>query len=465
MRFGRLEPATVFLMAGLLALAAPARGLPRTGLPATEAEASKFLTLDNGLRVFLLEQRRVPLLSIAAAVNCGTRDETEETSGLAHLVEHSVLFRGTTTRTGAEISRDVRRHGAYFNARTGQDLIQFETCLPVSDAEFGLTNLKDILFNLRLSPEEVEVERGVILNELNLIADDPLRRATGLVFEKVFAGHPYAHPLQGRAESLARLTAGDVESFARTFFVPGNMSLALVGDMRLAEMDELVRRVFGVVPGRAFAPSPCPPAAPPRQDADITLEMDVAKAYCLIGMPGPNYNHPDQYAVDLLSQVCGRGFNPLLAAALRSGRDLVETASMSYSAMARGGLILATLTLDPKNLAAAKRKALEFMRSARKLNFGPEDIRGDEQFYAFDFIGGAKNQIRFQMYRGQERGLTVAVSLARYLILQEGTQDRNYLRSIEKVSSSDLRQAAGRYLGGGKKVIVSVVPLAKDKSR
>ncbi len=464
MRAGRPGPAALFLVAGLLALAFPC-GSSAGPVPAPEGEpeVSKYLTLDNGLRVFLLEQRRVPLLNIAAAINCGTKDETDRTSGLAHLLEHSALFRGTTTRTGVEISRDVRRHGAYFNARTGQDLIQFETSLPTQEAEFGLANLKDILFDLRLSPEEVETERGVILNELNLIADDPVRRAAGIVFEKVFAAHPYALPLQGRSESLARLTAQDIEAFARTYFVPGNMSLALVGDMPLAEMESLVRTVFGAVPARALSRPVIPQAAQPSEDADITLEMDVAKAYCLIGMLGPDYNHSDQYAVEMLTQVLGRGVNPMFNAALRGNRDLAETVSMSYSAMARGGLILVTLTLDPKNLNAAKREALNYLRSSRGLNFSPDDIRGEEQFYAFDFLGSAKNQIRFQLYRGQERGLNVASSLARYLLLQEGSQDRNYLKSIEKVNSSDLRQAAGRYLGSGRKVVVSVVPRAKDK--
>ena len=464
MRAGRPGPALLFLLAGLLAAALPP-GSPAGPVPALEAEpeVSKFLTLDNGLRVFLMEQRRLPLVNISVAADCGSKDETERTSGLAHLLEHSALFRGTATRTGAEISRQVRSHGAYFNARTGQDLIQFETSLPAAAAEFGLANLKDILFDLRLSPEEVETERAVILKELNLIADDPVRRAAGIVFEKLFGSHPYALPLQGKSESLARLTAEDVQTFARTYFVPANMSLALVGDMSLAEMESLVRKVFGPTPARAFSRPVIPLAVQPPEDVDITLEMDVAKAYCLIGMLGPDYNHSDQYAVEMLTQVLGRGVNPMLKAALRGTRDLAETVSMSYSAMARGGLILLTLTLDPKNLAPAKRETLRYLRSARGLNFSPDDVRGEEQFFAFDFLGSAKNQIRFQLFRGQERGLNVASSLARYLLLQEGSQDRNYLKSIEKLSSSDLRQAAARYLGGGRKVVVSVVPRAKDK--
>ncbi len=457
----RAWPVCILLCAGFASFVRP--GIPAAGLRDAEPEVSRFLTLDNGLRVFLLERHTLPLVDIAAAVNCGTKDETVRTSGLAHLLEHYILFRGTTTRSGSEISRQVRAHGAYFNAHTSQDLTQFETSLPSPQAEFGLTNLEDILFHTRITEAEVEAERKVVLQELNLIADDPVRRATGLVFEKLFASHPYALPLQGRRESLEVLTARDFEEFQGTYFVPANVSLAVVGDLRLPEMEQLVRRVFGPVPGSAFRPPAYPQAVQPADDLELTLQMDVNKAYCLIGMLGPDYNNPDQYAVDALCQILGRGINPMLNSALRGSRDLIETVSMSYSSLAHGGLILVSMTLDLKNLARSRREALNFLRSTRTLNFGPDDIPGEEQFYAFDFIGSAKNQIRFQVFRGQEQGLTVASSLARYMLLQDKAAERNYLQSVERLSTSDLRRAAGRYLGGGKKIVVSIVPSDKGK--
>jgi predicted Zn-dependent peptidase len=168
--------------------------------------------------------------------------------------------------------------------------------------------------------------------------------------------------------------------------------------------------------------------------------------------------------MDALAEVLGQGFNPMLNSALRGPRDLVETVSMNYSALKSGGLVLVTLSLDPKNLAAARREALKFLRSSRGLNFSPDDIVGEDQIFAFDYLQSAKNQIRFQMYRGQERGLNVAASLARYLLLWDGSVERNFIESIGRLTSTDLRQAAGKYLGGGKKVTVSVVPRKKDKA-
>jgi len=429
------------------------------------SEAAKILTLDNGLKVYLYENRALPLVHIALAVDCGSKDETPRTSGLAHLLEHMILFRGTGTRTGEEIGREVRRHGAHFNAHTGQDLTQFELSLPSASADFGLMNEKDILFNLKITEAEVEAEKAVILEELNQVADDPFRRASRAVFENLFAAHPYGLPLSGRVETLKEITARDLQELYSAYFVPANASLAVVGDLSLAEMEDKVRTIFGSILPRPAPPASCPAAGAPAKDIDLTLEMDVNKAYCLIGMLGPDYNHPDQYAVDTLCYILGRGFNPLLNTAFRSGRELVQTVSMSYLSLKRGGLILIALTADPKNIKAAKREAVQFLRSSRSLNFSPEDIPGEERFYAFDYILSAKNRIRFEVHRAEERGLAIASSMARYLILQDPDAERNYLKGIERLTTSDLRAAAGRYLGSGRKIIVTVVPRKKGGTR
>ncbi|MCK4363792.1 MAG: insulinase family protein, partial [Candidatus Aminicenantes bacterium] len=90
----------------------------------------KYFELDNGLKIFLLEKHTLPLINLVFAVNLGTKDESEETNGIVHVLEHYILFRGTEFRSGPEISQDIRRHGAYFNAHTSLDLATFEISLP-----------------------------------------------------------------------------------------------------------------------------------------------------------------------------------------------------------------------------------------------------------------------------------------------------------------------------------------------
>ncbi len=136
-----------------------------------EAENSKSFVLDNGLKVFLYEKKTLPLVNCVFAVNMGSKDESETSSGLVHILEHCILFRGTRRHSGEEIARDMRRHGAYFNAHTGRDLSTFEITIPSGHSDFALRSLKEILFELEFDQDALEEEKQVILEELNQLQD------------------------------------------------------------------------------------------------------------------------------------------------------------------------------------------------------------------------------------------------------------------------------------------------------
>lgn len=432
------------------------------GSPSQDKEIEKKFVLENGLKVFLYERHNLPLVHIVAAVNAGSKDETDETNGLVHLLEHYILFRGTEARSGSDIAGDIRRHGAYFNAHTGQDLAIFEISLPAESADFGLTNQKEILFSLKVDDLELASEKDVILEELSQIRDDPFRYASALCYQKLFAGHPYGRPVFGKAEAVKALTAEQVNRFYRTYFVPGNMALAVVGDFNLKDMEAKARAVFGTVPKTDFTPVPFAPPPPLRKTVEIEEALDVQEAYLVIGTAGPDFNNTDQYASDILTEILGRGISPLLYRPLKGQRDLINTVGMTYITLAHGGAFEVFITLEPKRLAAAKNQALQFLRQVRGENFSRDDVPADERMYTYDFLGSAKNQISFDTQKAQENGLTLATSLAMYMLLQENDRaPLNYLDNIKKVSSSDLRKTAAKYLSKSEYVLVSIVPKKK----
>jgi zinc protease len=422
----------------------------------------KSFILDNGMKVYLVERHTLPMLNVVAAVNAGSKDETEETSGLAHLLEHYILFRGSEVRSGSEISKDIRRHGAYFNAHTGQDLALFEISLPSEFADFALKNQKEILFDLKFSQPEMDAEKDVILEELSQIEDDPFRFATALVYQNLFKGHPYRKPIFGKKESLKAITLEQLEGFYNKYYHPANCTLAIVGDFALRDMEEKIRAVFGPIKKETFAPGKIEKVGFPEKTIDVEQALDVQEAYLAIGVIAPDYNSPDQFAVDVLTEILGRGIRPMLNAALRGERDLINGVSMTFIGLKYGGACVIYFTLDPKNLSAAKRQAVQYIRQrARSENYAKSDVYGEEQMYAFDYMESAKNQIRFNTQQAQEDGLGLASSLAMYMLLNEGSDMLNYLQNIGKVDTSDLRKAAAKYLSKGEYVLVSIVPKKK----
>jgi zinc protease len=431
--------------------------------PTRTEETAKYLVLDNGLKVFLMEKRSIPLVNVVAAVDLGSKDETPETSGVVHVLEHYILFRGTEVRSGDDVGLDVRRHGAYFNAQTGNDLAFFEISVPVAAVDFALGNQREILFSLRITQDELDAEKEVILEEFNQLEDDPFRYATALVYQNLFRGHPYSNPLIGDSEVIKNLSAQKVSDFYRRYFVPGNCALAIVGDFSVADMENKVRKFFGGIQGGPPVREKIEPAEPPNKDVDLEVEMDVQKAYLVLAVQAPDFNNPEQYSMDVLTEILGRGINPLLYSALNRGpRRLIETLSMIYMAHKYGGALLAFFTLDPKNLNRVKREAVRYLRKAKEENFSPDDVLGAEQMFAFDRLGSAKNHIKYSAYRAQERGLSMAASLAQFMILREGEAERKFLENIGMVKSGDLRKTASNYLSRANYVMVSILPKKTD---
>jgi predicted Zn-dependent peptidase len=194
---------------------------------------------------------------------------------------------------------------------------------------------------------------------------------------------------------------------------------------------------------------------------DVEQALDVQEATLVIGTAGPDYNSPDQYAADLLTEILGRGISPMLYRPLKGARDLITTASMSYIALKLSGALAVYLTLDPRRIAAAKNQAIQFLRQVRSENFAKSDVYGDAQFEAYDFLESARNQILFKLQQSRESGLNLATSLAMHLLLRAKPEGPDYLQGIRSVTSPELRKAAAKYLSKTEFVVVAIVPKKK----
>lgn len=436
---------------------------PAIVLPAADAPGKSFV-LDNGLRVFLYEKHDVPLVHVVTGFNVGSKDESDATSGLVHLLEHALLFRGASARSGAGTGAEIRRHGAYFNGHTGQDLSVFEISLPSAEADFALRHQREILFGPELGQDDLDREKEIILEELGQMEDDPERRSLDLVLQALFPGHPYGRSVYGKPEVIAAATVGDLLAFHRRFFVADNCALAVVGDFETAGMERRVREVFGPLPRTGFAPPDFPMAGALKKGSSQRLGRDVRGGYLTIGYAAPDYNHPDQYAMNVLVEALGRGVNPLLSAYLRSVRDSVQSVSMVYLPLRYGGAALVTIEADPKDLGAVERAAVAFLKRAGGESYSKKDFADpDAERAAFDYLAMAKNQIRFAAGRADESGLQLAGALVRHMLLNTREAPGRYLDGIGRVDSGDLRKAAGRYLGRGECAAVSIVPAPEGK--
>lgn len=419
---------------------------------------SEYSVLKNEMKVFLEERDSIPLVNLAIAVNVGSKDENSLTKGFVHILEHLILFRGTKNYSGDQIAQEMRKHGAYFNGHTDHDLTTFEISIPSDNIDFALKILKEVVFNLKLSQDELDKEKNIILEEISQENDDPSNMGTILALQNLFKKHQYESPIYGDKETVENATLEQIKSFYERFYTPSNCSLCVVGDFNINEIKGKIGQIFGVLKKGKLQSSKICLVYKQKKNIEIKKAMDIKEAHLIIGFLAPELNNKDEIGMRVLTQVFGGGINPLIGTVLRGRRRLAEDISMQYISLKYGAAALIKLKLKPKNIKMAKIEVLKFLNRSASFLYSSEDYLPKYRSQVFDFLETAKNQIIFKSESLKEKGLNSAISYARYMLLGNPSEKRSYYKRIKKVNSSKLRKISSRYLIGEKFVVISILP-------
>lgn len=437
---------------GFLAISGPALTLADLR---TETEFS----LDNGLRVYLLPYSGSPLVTIVLAVKVGTADETPETSGWLHLLEHCLLFRQSHLTAENYLFRIISEYGLYYNARTEQDLMFFEISLPVDHLERGLGLLKEVVFTFNLTEESLEQEKSVLLRELADYSRQPEKVGLARVYELAFPETGYALPVFGKEEVVSRASLSNLKDLHQKFFRPDNAALVLVGDIEPDRLRESLRSIFSDLKGDGGQVSHQPVSLKyPDSGPLVELRMKVPDTYIMAGIPAPEYNSPDRPAMDMLSELAGQGLSPLIYQAFASQPDLISSARFHYFSHEQVGLVFISVTSREDRVPTVRRLLQNFLPRLAEINYSREDYLPDQRFLVFDFLRGGKNRFQWLSEKMTESPAVLALSLAKHLLIRDGRGQKNYMETINGLDSSSLRKIARRYLSRTRPVWVVIKP-------
>lgn len=441
----------------------------------TTAKKDKFFVLDNGLVVYVQQRDHVPLVNIAFAVNVGSKNEDAGTSGMVHVLEHLIFLGETEFHTADEMNREMRQHGVQFNAHTSHDLMTIEVSLPAQSWEFGLRLIKEKVFHLKFSQERLDKEKKIIFEEIAQHQDNPVSLGTHLALQHLFKDHPYQRPISGDREVVEKASVEEIQAFYQRYFIPSNCAVAVVGDVNLDDIDKTIREVFGKLKKQKseeqgkkqpqlnnnFKMAPLL-----KKNAKVERHLDITQAHVVIGFHAPSSNHEHQLAVNILDRIFGSGINPLLRSVLFwRGRSLVYTVSTRYIALKYGGAFLIYLTLDPKKLKQARWELMKFLKNAWSYKYSIGDYPFNERTYVTDYLETARSAIKTSYQEFQEQGVRAAVNYARYILFYKDIQSKKkqepYMKRVEKIKSSHIRDAVSRYFSGKKYVAISILPEKK----
>ena len=206
--------------------------------------SARVTTLSNGLRVASDRMEGFRTAAVAVHVLVGGRHELASQNGIAHFLEH-MAFKGTRTRSAIEISQTIEHVGGYLNASTGREVTTYFASLLGEDLPIALEVLSDIVLNSVMAPEDIEVERGVILNEIGEIEDSP----TDVLFEALqrtaYPDQAFGRPIIGTAGLVRSFGRKEFQDFVAEHYVPGRMILTAAGDVEHDRLVDMAERLFG----------------------------------------------------------------------------------------------------------------------------------------------------------------------------------------------------------------------------
>ncbi|MCS6892675.1 MAG: pitrilysin family protein [Rhodovarius sp.] len=281
-------------------------------------DAIRITRLPSGLTVVTETMPRVETVAIGAYVGAGTRHESAEENGISHFLEH-MAFKGTESRDAAAIAREIEAVGGQMNAYTARENTAYYCKVLREDAALAAEVIGDILCHSTLVPEELERERGVILQEIGQANDTP----DDIIFDHfqatAYADQPMGRPTLGTERVIRALTRESLIGYMRRHYGPANMVLAAAGAIAHEDAVALAERHFRDLP--AAAPDPALPAL--YSGGEYREERDLDQVHLVLGFEALPYRDPQSHALLLLSTILGGGMSSRLFQEIRERRGLV----------------------------------------------------------------------------------------------------------------------------------------------
>ena len=315
------------------------------------------ITLPNGARLLLQEVPGAQSAALGFFVGVGSRHEAPRENGAAHFIEH-MLFKGTARRSAGQLARDMDAIGGQFNAYTTKEHTCFYGRTLDRHLDEGLDILADMLFHSRFDQGDVELERGVILEEIGMYEDTPEDLVSERLSAAVYRGTPLARPILGRESTLEGMTGEWLARWQRKHYHAGNLVAALAGKFSPAQADSL-RDLLAALPSGLPAQSPPVTYRP----AATAKKKAIEQNHLILAFPAPSYLDERRPQVLLLNALLGGGCSSRLFQQLREERGLCYSVYSYVADHADTGLlgIYAGVSRDQEwaALEGARRVALE----------------------------------------------------------------------------------------------------------
>ncbi|MGA2838292.1 MAG: pitrilysin family protein [Acidimicrobiales bacterium] len=306
-------------------------------------------TLPSGLTLVTETMEEARSVCIGFWVGTGSRDEDPGLAGASHFLEH-LLFKGTDDRSASAIAEAVDEVGGDFNAFTTKEYTSFYIRLLAEDVDLGLDILSDIMWRPALRAEDLDAERQVILDEILMHADEPADEAAEQSSAILFPDHPLGREVLGTESSVAAMTSARIRTFFEDHYLPGNMVVAVAGDL---DHDSFAAGLSSRFGGSEGGSTPERTAPGDRVEPLRVTRRSSEQAHVVVAARSVGRNDQSRYALAVLNHILGGGLSSRLFQEIRERRGLAYSVWSERVAYIDSGYVSVGLGTGPEHVPEA----------------------------------------------------------------------------------------------------------------
>ncbi len=354
--------------------------------------------LDNGLKVLAVPLKERKSVSVGIWVHVGSRNESPELGGVSHYLEH-IVFKGTGKRTASQIKESIEGVGGSMNAFTSEECTCFLAKTTRRHFDGVFSTLSDMVLDAKLDPKDIEKERTVILEEIKMTQDQPSQLVDELLAGIVWPDHVLGRPIAGTHETVSGLSREMIKDYRDSHYAPSYITITAAGDIDQGMLLAAAKAHF----------SENKPAKAKRFDLfkhgqdkprSLFFPKDTEQTHLALSLHAPPKDHPDEYAVDVLSVILGGNMSSRLFNEVREERGLAYDIGSFVRRYQETGAFVVAAGVDHKKAAKALSVILAELERIAITAVKDDELQRAKEFYLGQFELGLENSMNQMLWTG-----------------------------------------------------------------
>src|ERR1700730_9857542 len=402
----------------------------------TEAASDKIrdietTVLPNGVRVITEHMAHVRSVSLGIWIRTGSRSETPEQNGISHFIEHMV-FKGTSNRSAEDIARSVDSIGGGLDAFTAKEMVSFNTKVLDEHLPLAFDVLADLVRNPLFREEDIEKEKGVILEELKMEVDNPEYLLHEVFCSNFWKDHPIGKPILGTKETVRKFDRQMIHDYYRQYYSPSNILVTAAGNLNHDSLVELARQHFEDLPVNGTLLPDWPPV--PHARLVFRNKTSLEQTHLYMGVPAYPFPHELRFACYALNTVLGGGMSSRLFQNIREKQGLAYAVYSELSMYRDTGCMAIYAGTSVENAAKVVDSIVKELRELKENPVPEEELRRAKDHLKGSFMLGLESTFsRMSNLARQE------MYFKRFFTLDE------MIQSIEEITAEQVQRIAQEF--------------------